>query len=88
MNKISIRAIAWGLAVALYIRFGLEATGWLFYEASFALNIDALYLGYQGFRGGNYLLEQSAMLTPLSAAAGLAVWLLVQWRQSNKEKKS
>lgn len=78
----------WGLAVALYLRFGLEPTGWLFYEASFALNIDALYLGYQGFRGANYLLAQGAMLTPICIVAGLLVALLVQWRQSRNTRKS
>lgn len=88
MNKLPTGAIFWGLVVALYLRFGLEPTAWLFYEASFALDIDALYLGYQGFRGGNYLLTQSAMLTPVCIGAGLLVALLVYWRQSRKEKKS
>lgn len=88
MKLISIKAVLWGLVVALYLRFGLEPTAWLFYEASFAVNIDALYLGYQGFRGVNYLLAQNAMLTPVCIVAGLVIAVLVQWRQSRKEKKS
>ena len=88
MKTISLKAVLWGLAMTLYLRFGLEATAWLFYEASFALDIGSLYLGYQGFRGANYLLVQSAMLTPVCIAMGLLVALLVQWRQSHKEKKS
>lgn len=47
-------AVVVGLAVALLLRFGLEPLGWLFYEASFALNIDALYWGYRIFRGAGY----------------------------------
>lgn len=86
MKRISTKAVLWGLAIALYLRFGLEPTGWLFYEASFAFNIDALYLGYQAFRGGKYLLEQSAMLTPACLVAGVVAALLVQWRVSRKEK--
>ena len=88
MNKFSLKAVLWGLAVALFLRFGLAPTGWLFYEASFGLNIDALYLGYQGFRGIHYLLAQGAMLTPVAIVAGVLVTLLVQWRHSRKEKKS
>ena len=30
MSKASIRALLWGVGVALYLRFGLEPTGWLF----------------------------------------------------------
>ncbi|GAB3291910.1 hypothetical protein [Parahaliea aestuarii] len=86
MTRIPIKAILWGIAVALFLRFGLEPTGWLFYQASFALNVDALYLGYQGFRGGYYLLQQGALLTPVSIVAGMVVALLVQWRLSRKEK--
>lgn len=47
-------AVITGLAVALFLRFGLEPLGWLFYEASFALGIDALYWGYSIFRGAGY----------------------------------
>lgn len=86
MSRAPIKPLFWGLVVALFLRFGLEPTGWLFYQASFALHIDALYLGYQGFRGGHYLLEQSALLTPVCIVAGIIVALLVQWRLSRKEK--
>ena len=57
MNKAVVKAVLGALAVALYLRFGLEPTGWLFYEASFALNIDWLYWGYSGFRGAGYALS-------------------------------
>lgn len=86
MSRVLIKSLFWGVSVALYLRFGLEPTGWLFYQASFALHVDALYLGYQGFRGGHYLLEQSALLTPVCIVAGGIVALLVQWRVSRKEK--
>jgi hypothetical protein len=47
-------AVVSGLAVMLFLRYGLEPLGWLFYEASFALGIDALYWGYSIFRGAGY----------------------------------
>ena len=33
-----ITALVWGVLLAIYLRFGLEPTGWLFYEASFAMH--------------------------------------------------
>ncbi len=52
MNRTQIKSLLWGLGIALYLRFGLEPTGWFFYEASHTLSVDWLYWGYSVFRGG------------------------------------
>jgi hypothetical protein len=31
-----IRALVWSFAVFVFLRFGLQPTGWLFYEGHFA----------------------------------------------------
>lgn len=67
----------WGLAVALYLRFGLEPTGWLFYEASFALGADWLYPGYSLFRGAGYFFGLWPYQTLACVAAGLLVATLL-----------
>lgn len=81
MNKAVVKAVLGALAVALYLRFGLEPTGWLFYEASFALNIDWLYWGYSGFRGAGYALSLWSYSTVTCAGIGAVVGLLL-WRRS------
>ncbi|MEH6593136.1 MAG: hypothetical protein V7746_22895 [Halioglobus sp.] len=85
MNRIHLRALAWGVGVALYLRFGLEPTGWLFYEASHALSVDWLYWGYSVFRGGAYALSlwdyQAAACILIGAACGL----MIQWRLKRRE---
>ncbi|MFP6655180.1 MAG: hypothetical protein VCB25_06105 [Myxococcota bacterium] len=49
MNRFS-SAAAWGASAALYLGFGLEPTGWFFYQATHWTGIDWLYWGYAGFR--------------------------------------
>lgn len=85
MSRTVIKAALWGLVVAAFLRYGLEPTGWLFYEASFALNIDWLYWGYTVFRGGGYLFGLWPFQAIACAAAGLLVGLLVLWRSKRKE---
>lgn len=86
MSRGITRAILWGAAVAAYLYFGLEATGWMFYEASFALNTDWLYWGYTVFRGGDYLFSLWPYHLPACITAGLLVALLVAWRSARKER--
>lgn len=86
MNKPFLKAALWGLAVALYLRFGLETTGWLFYEASFGLGVDWLYWGYSAFRGGGYLFGMWPYQSAACIGAGLLVALLVGYRARRKEK--
>lgn len=85
MNKASVRAVLWGLGVALFLRFGLEPTGWLFYEASHALSADWLYWGYSVFRGGAYALGLWAYQLVACIGVGVIVGLLVFWRVRRKE---
>lgn len=85
MKKTTIRALLWGLAVALYLRFGLEPTGWLFYEASFALGADWLYWGYSVFRGVGYIFGLWAFQTLVCVIIGALITLLVIRRSTRGE---
>jgi hypothetical protein len=81
-----IRAIFWGAAVALFLQFGLEPTGWLFYELSHATGIDALYHGYSLFRGGGYMYHLWPWHLATSIAAGLVVGLCVAWWRNRRRR--
>ena len=85
MNKATIKAILWGLGIALYLRFGLEATGWMFYEASHALGADWLYWGYSIFRGAGYVFGMWAFQTLACVIAGVLVGLNVMRRNRGGE---
>ena len=86
MSKASIRALLWGVGVALYLRFGLEPTGWLFYEASHALGANWLYWGYSVFRGGAYALGLWSYQLLACIGIGAIIGLLVFWRSGRGEK--
>lgn len=85
MGQISVRAVLWGLAVALYLRFGLEPTGWFFYEASHALGADWLYWGYSIFRGGGYAFSLWDYQALACLVVGLVTALILQRRSRNQE---
>ena len=87
MKQKLITPLLWGLALALYLRFGLEPTGWLFYEASFALHLDGLYRGYTLFRGGDYLFGLWPLRNAACIVAGLLLALLLAWREQRKEQR-
>ena len=82
MNKGIVKAFLWAMGVALYLRFGLEPTGWFFYEASHTLSIDWLYWGYSGFRGAGYAFGLWAYQGLACAAMGIFVGLIVFKRSS------
>ena len=82
MNKAIIRALLWGAGIALYLRFGLEPTGWLFYEASHALGADWLYWGYSIFRGAGYAFGKWGYQTLACVIAGVLVALIVMRRSA------
>jgi hypothetical protein len=86
VSRSLVKPLLWGLALALYLRFGLTPTGWLFYEASFALHIDALYWGYTLFRGGDHLFGLWPLRTAACIGAGLLLCLLLAWRAQRKER--
>jgi hypothetical protein len=79
------RALLWGVGIAVYLRFGLEPTGWLFYEASHALDVAGLYWGYSVFRGAGYGLGLWGYQSLACALVGTLIGLLVYWRASRKE---
>ncbi len=79
-----VKPVIWGSLVALYLRFGLEPTGWLFYEASHGLGVDALYWGYSVFRGGGYAFSLWPYQTIACLGAGLLVAVLVWWRSGDR----
>ena len=84
---INIKAALWGFVVAVYLRFGLEPTGWLFYEATHLTGIDGLYWGYTVFRGGGYAFSLWDYQLLACIGAGLLVALLV-FRKGNKGAQS
>ena len=85
MNKATIKAILWGLGIALYLRFGLEATGWMFYEASHALGADWLYWGYTIFRGAGYVFGMWGLQTLACVIVGVLIGLNVMRRNRDGE---
>jgi len=80
------RALLWGLGVTFYLRYGLEPTGWLFYEAYHALHIDWLYHGYSVFRGGGYLFGLWPYQWMVCSFAGALVGLLVLFMASRSQR--
>lgn len=85
MNKTQLRALLWGLGIALYLRFGLEPTGWFFYEASHALAVDWLYWGYSIFRGGAHALGLWELQTLACVLVGAFFGFIILWRSVKKE---
>ena len=77
MNKNALIASAWGLVLALFLRYGLEPTGWLFYELSHATGIDGLYWGYSIFRGGGYAFGLWPYQTLACVVAGVLLSVVV-----------
>ena len=80
-----IRAIIWGSAVTLFLQFGLEPMGWLFYELSHATGIDGFYYGYTLFRGGGYMFQLWPWHLAASLAAGALVAMLVMGRSRRRQ---
>jgi len=70
------------LALALYLRFLLEPTAWLFYELYHATGVDAVYWGYSVFRFAGYHFGVWPYQTLASALAGLALYAWLAWRRS------
>jgi hypothetical protein len=83
VSTIALRATLCGALFAAWLRFGLEPTGWLFYEASHALSADWLYWGYTVFRGGGYLLSlwPGRTLACIGAGAVLAALMFFLGRR-------
>ena len=86
MSSGIIRASLWGLIVVIYLRFGLEPTGWVFYEASHALNIDSLYWGYTVFRGGGYAFSLWQYQTLACVGVGVLLTLALLFRNQRRSR--
>ena len=84
MNSNVLKALFWGLITGLYLRFGLEPTGWLFYEASHALGIDWLYWGYSVFRGAGYAFGLWKFQTLACVLVGATVALVTKLRNGRE----
>jgi len=89
MNNIG-KAFLSGALLTIYLRFGLEPTGWLFYEASFFLGVDSLYWGYSIFRGGAHVLSLWSFQNMFCVGVGLllAMWKLRKLISNNKTVSS
>jgi hypothetical protein len=77
VEKNALIASTWGLVLALFLRYGLEPTGWLFYELSHATGIDGLYWGYSIFRGGGYAFGLWPYQTLACVLAGVLLSVVV-----------
>lgn len=86
MQQGTIKASLWGFIVALYLRYGLEPTGWFFYEASHFLGADWLYWGYTVFRGGGYAFSLWQYQTIACVVAGLLVALFIHFRNTRRSQ--
>jgi hypothetical protein len=82
------KSIIWGTLVALWLAFGLEPTGWLFYEASHGLGVDWLYWGYTAFRGGGYALSLLDYAWLVYLLVGAVIAALVYWRSARREAQA
>ncbi|MBT4521711.1 MAG: hypothetical protein HOC23_17060 [Halieaceae bacterium] len=69
--------VFWGVAIALYLRFLLEPTAWLFYEIHHLTGVDWVYWGYSGFRGAAYYFSTWPYQGPACVVAGLLVCVIV-----------
>lgn len=89
MNNLA-KAFLSGALLSIYFRFGLEPTGWLFYEASFFLGVDSLYWGYSIFRGGAHALSLWSFQNIFCIGLGLllAIWKLRKAASNNKAVSS
>jgi len=87
MHKNTLGALLIGLAVALYLHYGLEPTGWLFYEASFLLGVDWLYWGYSIFRGAGYMFSLWLFQTLACVVAGGLTTLVLMRRAAKRKLK-
>lgn len=84
MKKVPLRPLLWSLGIALYLRFGLEPTGWLFYELSHATGLNGLYWGYSVFRGAGYAFNLWSHQLLACIVAGGLVGLFIQWRAGKR----
>lgn len=86
----NVKAVIWGFAVALYGRFGLEATGWLFYQASHALSVDWLYWGYSTFRAAGHFLSlwQYQNITCIGIGALITMLIMLRAKTQSTGAKS
>ena len=86
MSAVVMRALASGTAVALYLRFGLEPTGWAFYWLSQTLDLAWLHWGYSAFRGAGYFFGLWALQLWACIGIGLAVAALAGWRGARNRR--
>jgi hypothetical protein len=84
LGRSLLKAVLWGAAVAVFLRFGLEPTGWLFYEASFALGVDWLYWGYSAFRGAGFAFGLWQYQVLACVATGILVGLFTYHRANKR----
>ncbi len=75
-----IKTWVWAIGVALFLKYLLEPTGWLFYELHHLTGIDSVYWGYTVFRGGGYFFNQWAYQSITCLGVGLLILAIGWWR--------
>ena len=79
--------LLWAVAVAIYLKFLLQPTGWVFYELHHLLGVDAVYWGYSVFRGAGYYFGVWEYQNLACLAAGLAVLGVSWWRHQRQKSR-
>lgn len=85
MPGYAVKPLIIGIAVVIWLKFLLPATGWMFYELHHATGIDWFYWGYSVFRGGGYFFSTWAYQTIVCLIVGLLTFLLLARRGKRRQ---
>ena len=80
MPAYAIKPMLIAIAVTVWLKFLLPATGWLFYELHHATGFDWVYRGYTVFRGGGYWFGNWPHQTLTCVTLGLFLFMLLARR--------
>lgn len=80
------KALLWGVGIALYLRFLLTPTAWLFYELHHLTGVDFIYWGYSGFRAAGYFFDIWPYQSLSCVLIGLLVFAWSAWREDRRNR--
>ena len=74
------RSLLLALVSAVYLKYLLEPTAWLFYELHHLTGIDAVYWGYSIFRGAGYYFGVWEYQNLSCVVVALTIVAIAWWR--------
>lgn len=83
----SIKPVAYGLAVFAWLYALLPATATLFYELHHLSGLDIIYWGYSAFKAAGYYLSISPYRWVVCAVIAIFVALVTQYRLRRKQRR-